>query len=194
MRKFFRFVGFLLIVVGVVGLSTKLISNNTEWKSMNADVEEFFDPNVSPEDKEAVSVIELPKLENRKVSVIEPTGNEKRDLKVGALHLQGSTSPDDPVGNSVYAAHNDRFFKNLTDLEIGDVFYIYTNIGKYKYTVYAKETIAPTQVNIVYPKDDPDAYDLVKKSTSDKQATLITCTLGGKNRETIFGQGGELVN
>lgn len=79
-------------------------------------------------------------------------------------------------GNVILAGHNDMggsIFRDLRYLDKGDVVTIVTKTGKFKYQVYGKTVVLPTEVSVL--DSDPTVQEL----------TLITCTDRAKKRVII---------
>ncbi len=91
-------------------------------------------------------------------------GDGWEQLKKGVGQHIGSTNPG-VNGNMVLSAHNDIFgeiFRDLDQLQPGDIFIVYTNQRSYTYVITGWEIVEPTQVEVLAPTDDPTA-------------TLISC-------------------
>ena len=85
------------------------------------------------------------------------------------------------VGNFAIAAHNNIYteiFRNLYKVQIGEKVRIITRSKEYVYQVTSKQTINPTQVEVL-------------KGSKKKEITLVTCTNMGRERVIVKG---ELVN
>ncbi|MCX7921123.1 MAG: class D sortase [Clostridia bacterium] len=99
-----------------------------------------------------------------KLPVVE--GVKKEDLKIAAGHIPG-TSELGGVGNAVVAAHRNytfgSFFNRLDELQIGDKIEVSTKKGTYKYIVYKKLIVEPTDTSVL------------NRNNKDKVLTLITC-------------------
>lgn len=103
-------------------------------------------------------------------------------LEKGAGHLQGSSLPTGGVGtHTVITAHTGlnraKMFTDLTEMSVGDVFYI-TVLGKrMAYRVYDIKVIKPENIGILSIKPDKD------------YATLVTCTPYGINTHRLLVMG-----
>ena len=94
--------------------------------------------------------------------VIEGDGWE--ELKQGVGHHPGSAQPGE-LGNVVISGHNDIFgqiFRRLGKLAPDDEIILYAGDQPYHYVVVEKRVVAPTEVEIMEPTDEPTL-------------TLITC-------------------
>ncbi len=133
----------------------------------DAEVDEV-EPTPTPSPAKAPIVKTLGVLRIEKIGLKMPivNGTSKNSLRVGAGHLIG-TSPLGEVGNAALAAHRShtygRFFNRLDEIEIGDVIWVETSKGAYKYTVY--------KILVVEPEDT----SVLRRNNRDNVLTLITC-------------------
>lgn len=103
-------------------------------------------------------------------------------LEKGAGHLQGSSLPTGGLGtHTVITAHTGlnraKMFTDLTEMSVGDLFYI-TVLGKRMvYRVYDIKVIKPENIGILSIKSDRD------------YATLVTCTPYGINTHRLLVMG-----
>ncbi len=84
-------------------------------------------------------------------------GDDWEALKRGVGHHIGSANPGER-GNCIIAAHNDIYgeiFRNLPDIELGDIVEMYTASQVYRYAVTQKRIIEPTDVSVMYPTSSP---------------------------------------
>lgn len=82
-------------------------------------------------------------------------------FELGACQASGSVIIGDE-GNTVISAHEDTFFADLSDLEVGDKITLSTNYGEFTYTV--RELISFKKNNNKYVNP-----------TNDSRLTLYTC-------------------
>lgn len=129
---------------------------------------------------DTIGVLEFPSLGNERVAIKEGTTNAI--LNVAAGHMVETEEVWDTGGNSAIAAHNNTFFKNLKNVNMGDKVLVYTRQGVFEYTVFNIKTIKPTDIDIL--DDYPDK----------KVITLITCDFTGANREILQAEGGQLIS
>lgn len=126
-----------------------------------------------------IGYIEIPKI-----NVYLPIyhGTDKEVLSKGAGHLQNTSFP---VGgestHAVISAHTaypgETFFDYLTDMEVGDVFYIHILDRTLKYQVDQIEVILPEEVNSLRIVDGKDLV------------TLLTCTPYSINTHRLLVRG-----
>jgi sortase A len=92
-------------------------------------------------------------------------GDSWEDLKRGVGHHIGSANPGER-GNMVLSGHDDVFgevFKDLDQLEAGDVVLGYAGGHAFRYEVRAKRVVSPSELTVLNPTREP-------------VVTLITCT------------------
>ena len=107
------------------------------------------------------------------------SGDSWDQLKKGVGHHIGSANPGER-GNLVLSAHNDVFgeiFRHLDQLQPGDEIVVYSGSQRYRYTVSERRLVAPTQVDVMAPTNEP-------------AVTLISCYpyLIDNQRIVVFGQ------
>jgi sortase A len=110
-------------------------------------------PRPTPGPEHAIR-IELPAIE---VDAPVVVGDDWEALKQGAGHHVGSANPGER-GNCIISAHNDIFgeiFRQLPDLELGDVVFVHTASQVYRYVVRQKRVIERTDVSVMYPTSSP---------------------------------------
>jgi len=87
-------------------------------------------------------------------------------LKYAVGHFEGTAMPGEK-GNCSIAGHRSytysQFFNRLDEVETGDEISIKTAKGTFKYVVYDKFVVEPSQVEVLNP-------------TKDATLTLVTCT------------------
>lgn len=84
-------------------------------------------------------------------------GDDWESLKRGVGHHIGSANPGER-GNCVLSAHNDIYgeiFRDLPEVELGDIVEVYTASQVYRYVVTQKRFIEPTEVSVMYPTSTP---------------------------------------
>ena len=106
-------------------------------------------------------------------------GDTWEQLKKGVGHHLGTANPGER-GNLVLSAHNDIFgeiFRHLDQLENGDEIIVSSGSQRYRYVVNQTRVIAPTQVEVMLPTNDPTV-------------TLISCYpyLVDNQRIVVFAQ------
>jgi sortase A len=115
------------------------------------------------EPKGTIGIMMIPKI-SLKVAVSE--GTDQSILKYAVGHFKGTASPGE-IGNSSFAGHRsyayNEFFNRLDEMTIGDEIIVRTKKGEFKYKVYEKKVVLPTEVSVLNP-------------TKDATITLVTCT------------------
>ncbi len=107
------------------------------------------------------------------------SGDSWDQLKKGVGHHIGSANPGER-GNLVLSAHNDVFgeiFRHLDQLKSGDEVIIYSGSQRYRYLVNEWRLVAPTQVDVMTPTNEPTV-------------TLVSCYpyLIDNQRIVVFAQ------
>jgi sortase A len=98
--------------------------------------------------------IQIPGI-NVDAPVVQGDGWEQ--LKKGVAQHLGTPNPGQE-GNIVLSAHNDIYgeiFRDLDQLEPGDVVTLYTNQRLYKYVVSETKIVEPTEVSVMSPTTAP---------------------------------------
>ncbi len=163
----------LLQSILVDGIDESDIVELAEEETINEQDEEALEeqeeePTPSPSPTKAPIIKPIGVLRIEKISLKMPivSGTSKNNLRVGAGQIKG-TSPLGEVGNAALAAHRShtfgRFFNRLDEIEIGDVIWVETTKGAYKYTVY--------KILVVEPEDT----SVLRRNNTDHVLTLITC-------------------
>lgn len=123
---------------------------------------------------EVIGIVTIPSL-GVKAPLTE--GEEERLLKYSVGRIEKSAMPGE-TGNLVIGGHRNAiyssFFKDLHKLVEGDLIHVKTLEGEYTYEVSKTDTVKPQEV-------------WVMKKTDTPTITLITCTVGGKERTVVFG-------
>lgn len=86
---------------------------------------------------------------------------DDRSLDLGAGHLSKTALPDEP-GNVVLAGHRDSHFRELRNIQPGDVISLTTPRGAFEYQVEETITVWPEQVEVLEDVGTP-------------VLTLVTC-------------------
>lgn len=121
-------------------------------------------------------VLKIDKLNLSAPIIPNVDGNDKdgydKALESGIAHLQGSALPG-KAGNTFIFGHSSYYawkpgsykeiFKNLNDLETGDIITINSNALTYNYKVSDKKTVNPNDVAVA------------DQNFSEKKLTLMTC-------------------
>ena len=135
--------------------------NLQEYENMPREVNGF----------KVIGKITIPKIEDEKY-ILEKTTTES--LLVGVTKICGPEI--NKIGNFCIAGHNyGDTFGWISSLEIGDEIYITDTYDRsVKYQVYEIERVSPY-----------DTSSLSQDTNSEKEITLITCTLGALKRVIV---------
>lgn len=89
------------------------------------------------------------------------SGTTPSELDRGAGHVEG-TAALDSAGNAAIAGHRDGFFRSLQRIEPGEMLYVETLRGTWRYRVVDTQVVPPSDVSVLAP-------------TAVPSVTLITC-------------------
>jgi sortase A len=188
-RRFFRILGLVLIVMGVVvityPLSTFLVTNKaqkklrSEWKKQVKKTEEnkTSDSNTPatqpsqdlkkstkksiPPGKAAFRLI-IPKIG---LDMIVVEGTDTASLKLGPGHISKTVQPGE-TGVCVVSGHRTTYgapFFRLSNLKNGDEIVAETTTARFVYKVYEVKSVSPKDTSFI-------------KSTEESILALTTCT------------------
>lgn len=111
----------------------------------------------------AIGIIRIPKID-LKVAIGE--GIDMNTLKYAVGHFP-ETAMAGEKGNFCIAGHRSytysEYFNRLDEIDKGDEIYVKTKKGEYKYIVYEKKIVEPSEYSVL-------------DSTKDSTMTLVTCT------------------
>lgn len=176
-------ISLLMIIAGLSIIGYKLYTNYTSKSEMVTLKKEFFDSKTSEQpNTDAIAVLEFPKFEEQ-IAVIEAKGRDETlggTLSRAAVHMLDTAYPWEETGNTVIAAHNDTFFKNVDAFQVGDKINVITHEGTFQYIVVGKEMV------------EPDATHILNQS-DEKKLTLVTCNFTGAKRAVVFANRGEKI-
>lgn len=122
----------------------------------------------------AIGVVDIPSVGIR-AQIFEGTDDETLKYHVGRFTT--GVMPGE-IGNFAIAAHNNIYtelFRNLYKVEVGEKVRIITRSKEYVYQVTSKNTIDPTQVEVL-------------AGAKRKEITLVTCTNMGRSRVIVKGE------
>lgn len=115
-------------------------------------------PPFEVEPGDSIGRMDIPRLG---VSVIVSEGIAHRTLRRAVGHIPGTAFPGDD-GNVGIAGHRDSYFRPLKDVQAGDQVVLTTPRGTFRYIVETTEIVAPRDVHVLDPRDEP-------------MLTLVTC-------------------
>jgi sortase A len=102
--------------------------------------------------------LEIPSID---LSALFIEGVDGRALRRAVGHIPGTALPG-MEGNIGLSAHRDTFFRRLRELDNGDVIWITTLYGRYKYVVESSQIVDPEANGVLRNVDRPTL-------------TLVTC-------------------
>ena len=190
MDKFRRFIGILLILIGVSIIGTvvykKMVTSNKQNEVLESFENQLKEDNTNNESNEDVNldsingytpiaIMEIPSI-RLKQPVVE--GVTEDVIKYFLGKFPESAMPGE-VGNFSVAGHRvsdftDAFI-NFYKVKPGDKVIVTTKSGKYTYEVDESFIVEPEQVEVLDTAD----YEKI---------TLITCTIGSKRRVIVTGR------
>ena len=192
MNKIRRIVGILLIIIGVViigDVAYKKIITLKKQKEMVELFESGFSEGTTNEEGvensysvnldevngyKPIAMIEIPSI-NLKQALVEGISDDVLQYFLG--HFPDSADPGQ-IGNFALAGHRvsdytDAFI-NLYKVSAGDEVIVKTHDKKYTYVIEENYIVDPEQVEVLDP-------------TENATITLITCTVGSKQRVIVKG-------
>lgn len=115
---------------------------------------------------DALGILGIEKIDLR-IPIIK--GASLANLKIGAGLMPETAAFGEP-GNTVLTAHRSytygRFFNRLDEVEIGDEITVDTFEGAYRYIIFDKEIVKPS---------DPSIFDSPSGEQEEDILTLVTC-------------------
>ena len=182
MKKVRWIIGITLIIIGIgiMGVAfgmryygqvqQKNMMNNFEKSIVNDKQESNVDSiNKTPSDKApedslgAIGIIRIPKID---VKVAIGEGVDMNTLKYAVGHFP-QTAMAGEKGNFCVAGHRSytysEYFNRLDEVNKGDEIFVKTKKAEYRYIVYEKKIVEPSEYSVLNP-------------TKDATLTLITCT------------------
>ncbi|MGG7142115.1 class D sortase [Clostridium nigeriense] len=187
-EKFRRIVGLILIIVGLAIIGSivyKKIDTSKKQKELQNILEEVIneEPRELTEEEEQklingytpIALIEIPSI-NLSQGLVEGITDDVLQYYLG--HFENSAMPGEK-GNFAVAGHRvsdySEAFVNLYKTEIGDQIIVKANKKEYIYEITDNFIVSPENVSVL---DD----------TEDATITLVTCTVGAKERVIVTGK------
>jgi len=138
-----------------------------------------YEKTLNIDDNGLIGYIDVPKI-NVYLPIYHGTSEEI--LSKGAGHLQNTSLPVGGAStHSVISAHSgfpgETFFDYLTDMKVGDEFYVHILDRTLKYEVDQIEVVLPSEINSLRIVDGEDLV------------TLLTCTPYGVNTHRLLVRG-----
>ena len=192
MDKFRRIVGVILILVGVF-IVGDVVYKKIETNKKQQQMIDLFEGQITGEKLEGenasqevvslddingyspIAIMEIPRIKLKQAIV---TGIDDNTLQYFLGHFPDSAMPGE-VGNFAVAGHRvsdytDAFI-NLYKVKAGDEVIINTRDKKYTYEIDDNFIVDPSDVEVLEKSD----YEKI---------TLITCTVGAKQRVVVTGK------
>jgi len=187
-EKLRRAIGAILILVGVtimLVIAYQKIQTSKKQNELKKILEEIItepenkDENTSniefSEGYEPIALMEIPSIKLEQ-GIIEGITDDILNFYLG--HFEGSAMPGE-VGNFAVAGHRvsnySEAFVNLYKAKIDDEIIVKANNKKYIYKITEMIVVDPTNVGVL---DD----------TEEATITLVTCTVGAKERLIVKGK------
>ncbi|SDZ55783.1 sortase A [Evansella caseinilytica] len=157
-----------LIIIGKAGFDiyqTKAeqdkameVAKNIVFADEDGEYEQLLE-DFDPGQGDVVGILTIPRLESD-LPIVE--GTDEDDLARGVGHYQGTGFPTDGR-QIVLSGHRDTVFRNLGELEIGDIFEVQMSYGTFRYEI--EETF-------IVDADDTTVIDF---TIDDELLTVSTC-------------------
>ncbi len=187
-EKIRRIIGLVLIVVGlaiIVSIVYKKIDTSKKQKELQNILEEVINEDskeLSKEEEEKlingykpIALMEIPSI-SLSQGIVEGISDEILQYYLG--HFEGSVKPGEK-GNFSVAGHRvsdySEAFVNLYKVEIGDKVLVKANKKEYVYEVTDSFIVSPDNVDVL-------------DNTDEATITLVTCTVGAKERVIVKGK------
>ena len=186
-EKIRRIIGLILIVVGIsiiISIVYKKIDTSKKQKELQNILEEVINEEpkeISTEEEEKlingykpIALMEIPSI-SLSQGIVEGISDDILQYYLG--HFEGSAKPGEK-GNFSVAGHRvsdySEAFVNLYKVEIGDEILIKANKKEYVYEVTDNFIVSPDNVEVL-------------DNTDEATITLVTCTVGAKERVIVKG-------
>lgn len=187
-EKIRRGIGLILIIVGLAIIASivyKKIETSNKQKELQNILEQVIneDKNELTEEEEEklingykpIALIEIPSI-SLSQGLVEGISDDVLQYYLG--HFENSANPGE-IGNFAVAGHRvsdySEAFVNLYKVEIGDKINVKANKKEYIYEVTENYIVSPDRVDVL-------------NNTEDATITLVTCTVGAKERVIVKGK------
>lgn len=187
-EKIRRVIGIILIIVGLA-LITSIVYKKMETSKKQKELQNILEQviNEDPKSEESnkedksingykpIALIEIPSI-NLSQGLVEGMSDNVLQYYLG--HFEDSAKPGEK-GNFVVAGHRvsdySEAFVNLYKVELGDDIIVKANKKEYIYKIDENFIVDPSRVDVL-------------DKTDDATITLITCTVGAKERVIVKGK------
>lgn len=176
-KKRFKLIGFLFLIVGIGFLFlSNLHYQSIEKKEMKKVENYIAQINPIEEQESFLGVLEIPKI-NLKRGFYK-FDSKKNNVNQNIEVIETSLMPTHENSNLILASHsgNSRisYFKNLDQLELNSVAYIYYKEKKYSYNL----------INVY--SEEKDGTISIRKPKNKTNLTLITCDKKNKTLQNVY--------
>lgn len=187
-EKLRRVVGLILIIVGLA-IIVSIVYKKIDTSKKQKDLQNILEEVINEESKELteeeeqklingytpIALIEIPSI-NLSQGLVEGITDDVLQYYLG--HFENSAMPGEK-GNFAVAGHRvsdySEAFVNLYKTEIGDQIIVKANKKEYIYEITDNFIVSPEDVSVL---DD----------TEEATITLVTCTVGAKERVIVKGK------
>lgn len=170
-------IGLIVIGVGIIGTAIGMkywgqmkqkdmineFENSIKNYKQDTEISKTRDDKSIEINNEVIGILKIPKID-LKVAIGE--GVDMENLKYAVGHFP-QTAMAGEVGNFCVAGHRSytysEYFNRLDEITEGDEIYVQTKKGEFRYKVYEKKVVEPSEYSVLNP-------------TNDVTLTLITCT------------------
>ena len=189
-EKIRRVTGIILILVGVTILAS-IVYKKIETKKKQQELQNILEQVINEEKQETtkeedgqslesingykpIALMEIPSI-NLSQGIVE--GIDDASLQYYLGHFEDSVGPGEK-GNFSIAGHRvsdySEAFVNLYKAEIGDEIIVKANKKEYIYKITKSFIVSPTDISVL-------------EDTDNATITLVTCTVGAKERLIVKG-------
>ena len=187
-EKLRRGIGLILIIVGLAIIGT-VIYRKMETTEKQKELQNILEQVINEEPRELteeeeenlingykpIALIEIPSI-NLSQGLVEGISDDVLQYYLG--HFENSAKPGEN-GNFAIAGHRvsdySEAFVNLYKVEIGDKINVKANKKNYVYEITENYIVSPDRVDVL-------------DNTEDATITLVTCTVGAKERVIVKGK------
>ena len=146
--------------------------------------DEFFEPKLVPADENFSIIVPKINANSKIIENVDPYNAAEYQVKLteGVAHAKGTSLPGEPGNTFLFAHSSDNFYNAnrynsvfylLSKMETGDAFFIVRDRVLYEYEVNEKSVV------------NPDNIEYLTGTSSDQQATLMTCWPPGTTSQRL---------
>lgn len=158
----------------------KLVEEYTSLTFATDETIEESTDQIEPDNGDVIGILEIPKL---KLEVPIAEGADEENIRFAVGHLPSSSSIHrlgEKDNNFAIAGHRSytygKFFNRLDELDEGNELTVFAQNKVFKYRVFDKKIVEPTNVEVVYPIEGKSVVTLITchPPYSDKQRLIVT--------------------